>query len=63
MAAPLLAGGAAFGGALMALNGTRRLVADIAKELRDHAQSDSANNLAVAERLARIETILTRERR
>jgi hypothetical protein len=54
----LLSGGAAFGGAVAALNGTRKRVAGIETTLADHVKADETHQRDVIDRLARIETKL-----
>lgn len=58
LATGLFAGGAAFGGAKVALNGTRRRVKDLKEEFIKHTEQDAANQVDAIDRLARIETKL-----
>lgn len=54
----LLAGGSAWGGALVALNGTRKRVAEVHETLTQHVQADTDHQKDIIDRLARIETKL-----
>lgn len=54
----LVTGGAAWGGAKVALNGTRKRVEELHAELRSHAESDAKVQREVLDRLIRIETQL-----
>lgn len=54
----LVAGGAAFGGARSALNGTRKEVKEIKATLADHVKADEDLSREVITRLARVETKL-----
>lgn len=56
--AALLSGGSAFGGALTALNGTRKRVTHIEAILANHVAEDATHQREVIDRLARIETKL-----
>jgi hypothetical protein len=50
--------GAAFGGARVALNGTKERVKTLAESFDKHVESDAAAQNQVIDRLARIETKL-----
>lgn len=52
--------GAAWGGARVALNGTRERVKQLSKDLKDHIEHDHTVQLETVDRLARIETKLDR---
>ena len=52
----LVSGGAAWGGAKAALNGTKAKVKDISEKLDAHVKDDSEVQTQVVDRLARIET-------
>lgn len=54
----LVTAGAAWGGAKVALNGTRRRVEELHAELRSHTESDAKVQREVLDRLIRIETKL-----
>jgi len=54
----LVAGGAAYGGARSALNGTRKEVKEIKQSLVDHIKADENLAREMIDRLARIETKL-----
>lgn len=54
----IFAGGAAWGGAKVALNGTKAKVQDISAELAKHMEDDNKIQTQVVDRLARIETKL-----
>lgn len=56
----LVSGGAAWGGARAALNGTRRRVEEIRNELVKHVEADAEIQRDVLDRLIRIETKLER---
>jgi len=58
IASVLVAGGAAFGGARSALNGTRREVKEIKDTLAKHVSEDENLSREMIERLARVETKL-----
>lgn len=53
---PALALGGAWGGAKVALNGTRDRVARIDAELRDHISEENQHDLILHERIAQMET-------
>lgn len=54
----LVSGGAAWGGAKSALNGTRKRVEEIRDGLAEHIKADAALQLDMVQRLARIEAKL-----
>lgn len=54
----LISGGAAFGGAKVALNGTRQRVKDLAEDFKAHEEQDESLQMETIDRLARIETKL-----
>jgi hypothetical protein len=54
----VFAGGAAWGGSKVALNGTRLKVKEIDAKLEQHIKDDSDIQTQVVDRLARIETKL-----
>jgi hypothetical protein len=56
IAAPLLAIGGAWGGAKVALNGTRERVKDVAQKLEDHIDDEHRNDIALHERMTGVET-------
>lgn len=58
IASPLVAGAAAWGGTVKALNGTRERVRNVERNSADHEAKDNARHLEVVERLTRIETKL-----
>jgi len=55
IAAPLLAVGGAWGGAKVALNGTRERVKDVAARLETHIKDESVSDVILHERVASIE--------
>ncbi len=58
IAGPLLAVGGAWGGARVALNGTRRTVQEVERNLRAHISEEHAADMHTHERIAKIETKL-----
>jgi hypothetical protein len=56
----LFSGGAAWGGAKVALNGTRERVKKVEETLQRHTDADEVLQREVIDRLARIETKLER---
>lgn len=56
LAGPLLAIGGAWGGAKVALNGTRDRVKQIDRKLEDHIKDETTQDLKIHERVASIET-------
>ena len=51
-------GGAAWGGASYALNGTRKRVMDLDEKFTQHVSDDNTRHVEAIDRLARIETKL-----
>jgi hypothetical protein len=60
LATLLFSGGAAWGGAKVALNGTRERVKNLETTMQRHTDADEALQREVIDRLARIETKLER---
>lgn len=58
IASPLVAGAAAWGGTVKALNGTRERVRNVEANSAAHERLDQGRHLEVVERLTRIETKL-----
>ena len=58
LAAPLLAVGGAWGGAKVALNGTRDRVRKMETDFQAHELKDQVRQIEIIDRLARIETKL-----
>lgn len=56
MGSPLLAIGGAWGGAKVALNGTRERVKLVENDLNEHKTTSSKQHIDSVDRLARIET-------
>ena len=56
LATPLLAIGGAFGGAKIALNGTRARVKEMQGDLKDHMKEDESVQREMIDRAARMET-------
>ena len=56
MATPLLAIGGAWGGAKVALNGTRARVKEMQNDLKDHMKEDESVQREMIDRAARMET-------
>jgi len=54
----LIAGGTAFGGAKMALNGTRERVRQLADQFEDHAQNDDSVQRELLQRTAAMDAKL-----